>query len=120
MAFKPRQFNIIDQWPLNKGPLDDTIDPRSPNEEGTTGPIEDLVDLPMNDKELSKVLKLGRSLSEDLHKVILEFLKQNLDIFAWAHSDMEGIDLNVMSHRLNIDPNRKPSRQKRWAMDVES
>ena len=40
-------------------------------------------------------------------------------MFAWTHSDMEGIDPSVMSHRLNVDPNRKPVRQKRLAMDTE-
>ena len=42
-----------------------------------------------------------------------------MDVFAWAHSDMEGIDLDIMSHHLNVDPNKKPVRQKRWAMDTE-
>ena len=42
-----------------------------------------------------------------------------MDVFACAHSDMEGIDPNIMSHRLNIDPSRKPVRQKRQAMDTE-
>ena len=32
---------------------------------------------------------------------------------------MEGIDPNVISHRLNIDPSRKPIRQKMRAMDTE-
>ena len=45
-ASRPRQVNIVDQRPPSKGPLDDTIDSRSPNKEATTGPIEDLVDLP--------------------------------------------------------------------------
>ena len=40
-------------------------------------------------------------------------------MFAWAHSDMEGIDLGIMSHCLNVDLNRKPVRQKRRAMDTE-
>ena len=40
-------------------------------------------------------------------------------MFAWAYSDMEGIDPSVMSHRLNVDPSRKPVRQKRRAMDIE-
>ena len=40
-------------------------------------------------------------------------------MFAWAHPDMEGIDPNIMSHRLNINPNRKPVRQNRRAMDTE-
>ena len=44
-ASKPRQFHVVDQRPPSEGPLDDIIDPRLPDEEGTTGPIEDLVDL---------------------------------------------------------------------------
>ena len=40
-------------------------------------------------------------------------------MFTWAHSDMEGINPSIMSHRLNIDPSRKPIKQKRQAMDVE-
>ena len=32
---------------------------------------------------------------------------------------MEGIDLKIMCHCLNIDPDRKLVRQKRCAMDVE-
>ena len=37
----------------------------------------------------------------------------------WGHSDMEGVNPRVMSHRLNIDPSRKPIRQKRRAMDAD-
>ena len=61
-ASKPRQFHVVDQQPPSEGPLEDTIDLRSPNDEGTTRPIEDLVDLPMDDKEPSKVLKIGKNL----------------------------------------------------------
>ena len=57
---RPRQMNIVDQRPPSEGSLDDTIDPRSPDEKATTGPIEDLVDLPVDDNEPSKVLKLGK------------------------------------------------------------
>ena len=55
-------MNIIDQRPPRKGPLDDTIDMRLPGEEATTRPIKDPVDLPVDDKEPSKVLKLGKKL----------------------------------------------------------
>ena len=75
-------MNIIDQRPPNKGPLDDTIDPRSSDKEATTGPIEDLVDLSMDDKEPTKVLKLRKNLSDELREAISTFLKQNLDVFA--------------------------------------
>ena len=52
VASKQRQFNVVDQWPPSEGPLDDTIDLRTPDEEGTTGPIEDL------GREPSRVLKI--------------------------------------------------------------
>ena len=82
------------------------------DEEATTGPIEDLVDLPVHDKEPTKVLKLAKNLSEELREAISTFLKDNLDIFAWKHSDMEGIDPKVMCHCLNLDADKKPVRQK--------
>ena len=39
-------------------------------------------------------------------------LRQNHDVFAWAHSDMTGIHSSVASHRLNILPSSRPIRQK--------
>ena len=101
-------MNIIDQRPPSEGPLNDTIDLRSPDDKATTRPIEDLVDLPVDDKEPSKVLKLGKNLFDDLQEAISAFLKQNLDVFAWTHSNMEGIDPEIMCHRLNIVLDRKP------------
>ena len=116
---KLRQFHVVDQWPPSEGPLNDTIDSRSSDEEGTIWPIEVLVDLLVIDKEPSKVLKIGKNLPDGIREGISEFLRQNLDVFAWAYSDMEGIDHSVMSLRLNVDPSRKSVRQKRRAMDKE-
>ncbi|XP_024018686.1 uncharacterized protein LOC112090799 [Morus notabilis] len=47
------------------------------------------------------------------------FLKKNLDVFAWNHSDMEGIDLEVICHFLNIDPSYPPKCQKHRPMNPE-
>ena len=112
-------MNIVDQRPPREGPLDDTIDLQLPDEEVTTGPIKDLVDLLIDDKEPSKVLKLGKNLFDKLREAISAFLKQNLDVFVWTHSDMKGIDPEIMCHHLNLDSNKKPVRQKRHAMDAE-
>ena len=57
-ASKPRQFNVVEQRPPSEGPLDDTSDPRAPDEEGTTRPIEDLVNLPVDHRESSRILKI--------------------------------------------------------------
>ena len=73
----------------------------------------------MDDKEPTKVLKLGKNLFDELKEAISTFLNKKLDVFAWKHSDMEGIDPMVMCHCLNLDSDKKPVRQKRRAMDVE-
>ena len=49
-------------------------------------------DLPVDNKEPTKVLKLEKNLSEELREAISTFLKDNLDVFTWKHSDIEGID----------------------------
>ncbi|KAL0411091.1 UNVERIFIED_CONTAM: hypothetical protein Slati_3698800 [Sesamum latifolium] len=40
-------------------------------------------------------------------------LQRNADIFAWTPQDLEGIDPQVITHHLNIDPNYKPIKQKK-------
>ncbi|KAI3470756.1 hypothetical protein Pfo_027419 [Paulownia fortunei] len=39
--------------------------------------------------------------------------QNNIDIFAWNVRDLEGIDLGVAVHHLNIDPAYKPVKQKK-------
>ena len=39
-------------------------------------------------------------------------LLRNIDVFAWNHSDMTGIDLMLTSHKLNVIPSAKPVKQK--------
>ena len=68
-------MNIIDQQPPSEGPLNDSIDPRWSDEEATTGPVEDLVDLLVDDKKPMKVLKLRKNLSNELREAISTFLK---------------------------------------------
>ncbi|RVW25976.1 hypothetical protein CK203_098058 [Vitis vinifera] len=39
-------------------------------------------------------------------------LRQNHDVFAWAHSDMKRIHLSITSHKLNVLPTARPIRQR--------
>ena len=39
-------------------------------------------------------------------------LLNNIDVFAWSHSDMVEINPTVASHKLNIIPVSRPIRQK--------
>ena len=61
----------------------------------------------------------GKGLSLDVKSQLTDFLKANLDVFTWNHEDMVGINPNVMLHRLNINPDHKPVRQKRRPITAE-
>jgi hypothetical protein len=43
--------------------------------------------------------------------VLVDFLKENLNVFAWKPSDMKGIPREVVEHKLNIKPGSKPVKQ---------
>ena len=60
-----------------------------------------------------KVTNVGVNLSPDMKKGIVEFLKRNLDVFAWSHEHMPGISKNVIQHQLNVNPKKKLVQQRR-------
>lgn len=101
------------------------LDPRDNdnNEESTesqASPAELTIDVPIgNDGDNSRMLKIGSQLSQGAQQELVEFLRANLDVFAWAHSDMCGISPDIASHTLNIDPRYIPVKQKRRGMDPE-
>lgn len=49
-------------------------------------------------------MKIGISLSEEEEHKLVDQLNRNIDLFAWAHSDMLGIDIRVLCHRLSVNP----------------
>ena len=70
--------------------------------------LQELEDVNLIEGDTTKVTKIGGGLDSTLKDKIVDFLKQNLDIFAWTHEDMPGINNKVIEHRLNVDPTRKP------------
>ena len=70
--------------------------------------LQELKDVNLIEGDTTKVTKIGAGLDSTLKDKIVDFLKQNLDIFAWTHEDMPGINNKVIEHRLNVDPTRKP------------
>ncbi|XP_074377886.1 uncharacterized protein LOC141719406 [Apium graveolens] len=93
--------------------FDFDLDPRIPTPIEKTGPAEDTISIPVDKNDPSKVLKMGSQLDDEMRGGLTRFLIANLDVFAWSHSDMIGVDSEVMCHRLNILPNCKGIRQKR-------
>ena len=58
--------------------------------------------------ETTKMTKIGMTLSLEMRTRFVQFLKENLDIFAWSHEDMLGISPIVIEHKLNVGPKKKP------------
>ncbi|KAL5794732.1 hypothetical protein ACOSP7_003326 [Xanthoceras sorbifolium] len=99
--------------------LDDNIDPRVIDKNETTGPVEELKEVQIDELKLERTLKLEANLDLAIRNALLAFLRRNLDVFAWTHNDMVGINPEVMAYKLNIDPTFKPVRQKRMAINTE-
>ena len=57
--------------------------------------------------------KIGMTLSPKMKTQLVQFLKENLDIFTWTHKDMPGISPKIIRHKLNVDLERKPVQQRR-------
>jgi hypothetical protein len=43
--------------------------------------------------------------------VLIEFLRERWEIYAWEPSDMPGIPRELVEHALNINPDAKPVKQ---------
>ena len=76
-------------------------------------PTEVLENIPLDESNLERYTRVGTDLEEKSKKDLVQFLKKNVDVFAWSHKDMPGIDPGVITHRLNISPSFKPIRQKK-------
>ena len=70
--------------------------------------VEALETMELVDGEPMKTTRVGTTLSTEMRKKLVQFLKESLDVFAWSHEDMPGISTEIIQHMLNIDPKKKP------------
>ncbi|WZZ58396.1 hypothetical protein YC2023_058503 [Brassica napus] len=73
----------------------------------------EVLELPIDDADQSRTVRVGAYLSKEMQQSILNFLRKNVSTFAWSMADMKGIDPTITTHELNVDPTFKPIRQKR-------
>ena len=65
-------------------------------EENEEEKVEALETVELVDREQMKTTKVGTIMNADTRKKLVQFLKENLDIFAWSHKDMPGISLEII------------------------
>ena len=59
-------------------------------------PTEALEDIFLDENNLERCTKFGVDLEKKTKKDLVRFLKKSIDVFAWSHEDMLGIDPSVI------------------------
>ncbi|XP_072080867.1 uncharacterized protein [Arachis hypogaea] len=81
-------------------------------------PSDDLQKVYFNN-DPNKFTYVGTSISKFELQAITTFLQEQADLFAWTPSDMPGIDPQIISHKLAINPAVRPVQQKKRKLGEE-
>ena len=71
---------------------------------------EDLVRITVGD-DSEKFFQIGFQLPQQEKEELVEFLKQNIDVFAWNAYEALGVDPEFICHYLNVNPSIVPKKQ---------
>jgi hypothetical protein len=67
----------------------------------------------------SRTVMVGTEVSTEDEGRLLQFLRNNQDVFAWSKSDLTGVHRSVIEHALNTDPRVKPKLQRQRPMSAD-
>ena len=73
-------------------------------------PVESTVDLPLFHGDSEQCTKIGSLVQGEQKQELVEFLKNNTNVFAWSVVDMLRILSSVILHSLNVSPTVRPIR----------
>ena len=71
---------------------------------------EDLMKITIGD-DPEKFFQVGSQLPQQEREELIEFLKQNIDVFAWNTYETSGVDPEFICHHLNVNPLVAPKKQ---------
>lgn len=54
---------------------------------------------------------MSASLSNELRQTLLDLLRKFKDVFAWTYVEMPGLDLQLVTHKLNMKEGTKTIKQ---------
>ena len=63
------------------------------------------------DTDPEKFFQVGAQLSTLEKQALIEFLQDNIDIFAWDACEAPGVDPDFICHHLNVNPSIIPRKQ---------
>lgn len=90
----------------------DSRDPRLGRDNERVMPTEYLKEVRIGPSAY-QVTKIGTSLTEEEEHDLVNQLIRNIDLLAWAPSDMLRINIRVVCYHLSINPPAKPVEQRK-------
>ena len=63
-----------------------------------------------NRRRSGEVFSSGSQLPHQEREELVEFLKQNIDVFAWNTYEAPGVDPDFICHHLNVNPLTAPKK----------
>ncbi|KAL0367023.1 UNVERIFIED_CONTAM: Transposon Ty3-G Gag-Pol polyprotein [Sesamum radiatum] len=105
--------------PSKKGKTPEGEKPGEAEGPAKVQPAEELLNIEIIPGNPEKTTRIGSHLDEEAKKEISLCLQRNANIFAWTPQDLEGIDPQVITHHLNIDPSYKPVKEKKRHFGLE-
>lgn len=64
--------------------------------------------VPLNPNELEKIVKIRTRLTVGEMVKLLQFMKDNKDVFTWTIDEMPDILIEFVVHKLSLNPTRRP------------
>ena len=61
--------------------------------------------------DLEKFFQIGSQLPQQEKEELIQFLKQNIDVFAWNTYEAPGVDPEFIYYHLNVNPLIAPKKQ---------
>ena len=77
-------------------------------EERKVEPTKALEEISLDENNPERYTRVGMDMEKKTKQDVVQFLKKSIDVFAWSHEDMPGIDPSVISHHLNVCHSTKP------------
>ena len=74
--------------------------------------LEEIGSVNLGDEECVKEVRISVHLTEAQRRDLVRLLREYIDVFAWSYRDMPQLSTNMVSHKLPINPDFSPVKQK--------
>lgn len=82
-------------------------------------PGEGVKEVPLREATLDQTICITKDLPPNLEGDFLSLIRDYEDVLAWRPSELQGVSWELIEHHLQIDPKKKPRKQKVQKMLVE-